>query len=208
MTQQSHSQVYTLRKLKWKKTHCIPLFTAALFVRARRWKQPRCPSTDEHIKKLWYTYTMEYSVQFTSVIQLCPTLCDPMDYRARASLPITNSRRMLKLMSVESVMPPNHLSLCRPLLLPPSMFPSNRVFSNESVLCTGGQSQFFSIRPSNEYSGMISFRMDWIDLLAVQGTLKSLLQHHSSKASILQHSAFFIKQLYFNLKKECREKKF
>ena len=171
------------------------MFTAALFVRARRWKQPRCPSTDEHIKKLWYTYTMEYSVQFTSVIQLCPTLCDPMDYRARASLPITNSRRMLKLMSVESVMPPNHLSLCRPLLLPPSMFPSNRVFSNESVLCTGGQSQFFSIRPSNEYSGLISFRKDWLGLLVVQGNLKRLLQHHSSKPSILQWSAFFVVQL-------------
>ena len=171
------------------------MFTAALFVRARRWKQPRCPSTDEHIKKLWYTYTMEYSVQFSSVIQLCPTLCDPMDYRTRASLPITNSLRMLKLMSVESVMPPNHLSLCRPLLLPPSMFPSNRVFSNESVLCTGGQSQFFSIRPSNEYSGLISFRKDWLGLLVVQGNLKRLLQHHSSKPSILQSSAFFVVQL-------------
>ena len=101
-------------------------------------------------------------------------------------------------MSVESVMPSEHLILCRPLLLPPSIFPSIRVFSNESVLhirwpkC---RSFSFNISPSSEYSGLISFRMDWLDLPAVQGTLKSLLQHHSSKASILQHSAFFIVQL-------------
>ena len=101
-------------------------------------------------------------------------------------------------MSIESVMPSNHLILCRPLLLPPSIFPSIRVFSNESVLHIKWPkycSFSFSISPSNKYSGLISFRMDWLDLLAVQGTLKSLLQHHSSKASILWHSAFFIVQL-------------
>ena len=101
-------------------------------------------------------------------------------------------------MSIESVMPSNHIILCHPLLLLPSIFPSIRVFSNESVLHIKWPKYWslsFSISPSNEYSGLISFRMDWLDLLAVQGTLKSLLQHHSSKASILQHSAFFIVQL-------------
>ena len=101
-------------------------------------------------------------------------------------------------MSIESVMPSNHLILCGPFLLLPSIFPSIRVFSNQSVLHIRGPNHWsfsFSISPSNEYSGLISFRMDWLDLLAVQGTLKSLLQHHSSKASILWHSAFFIVQL-------------
>ena len=103
-----------------------------------------------------------------------------------------------KPMSIESVMPSNHLILCRPLLLTPSIFPCIRVFSNESVLHNRGPKYWsfsFSISPSNEYSGLISFRMDWLDFLAVQGTLKSPLQHHSSKASILWHSAFFIVQL-------------
>ena len=110
----------------------------------------------------------------------------------QASLSITNSWSFLKLMSIESVMPSNHLILCRPLLLPPSIFPSIRVFSNESVVCIRWPKYWsfsFSISPSNEYSGLISFRIDWFDLLAVQGTLKSLLQHHSLKASILRHSA-------------------
>ena len=101
-------------------------------------------------------------------------------------------------MFIESVMPSKHLICCRPLLLPPSIFPSIRVFSNESILHIRWPKYWsfsFSISPSNEYSGLISFRMDWLDLLAVQGTLKSLLQHHSSKASILQHSAFFMVQL-------------
>ena len=101
-------------------------------------------------------------------------------------------------MFIKSVMPLNHLILCRPLLLPPSVFPSIRVFSNESVLCIGWPKYWnfsFSISPSSNYSGMIPFRMDWLDLLVVQRTLKSLLQHHSSKASILRHSAFFIVQL-------------
>ena len=105
---------------------------------------------------------------------------------------------LLKLMSIEFVMPSNHLILCHPLLLPPSTFPSIRVFSNEPVLWSRWPKYWsfsFSISPSNEYSGLISFRMDWLDLLAVQGTLKSLLQHHSSKVSILCHSTFFIVQL-------------
>ena len=115
-----------------------------------------------------------------------------------ASLSITNSRSLLTLMYVESVMPSNHLILCHPLLLPPSVFPSIWVFSNQSVLLIRWPKYWsfnFSISPSNEYSGLISFRMDWLDLLAVQGTLKSLFQHHSSKASILRCSAFFMVQL-------------
>ena len=116
----------------------------------------------------------------------------------QASLSITNSQSLLKLMAIEFVMPSNHLILCHPLLLLPSIFPSIRVFSNDSVLPIRWPKYWsfsFSISPSNEYSGLISFRMDWLDLFAVQGTLKSLLQHHSSKASILWHSAFFIGQL-------------
>ena len=116
----------------------------------------------------------------------------------QASLSITNSWSLLKLMSIESVMPSNHLILCHPLFVQPSIFPSIRVFSDESVLPIRWPKYWsFSISPSNEYSGLISFRMDWLDLLTVQGTLKSLLQHHSSKASILQHSAFFIVQLSY-----------
>ena len=115
----------------------------------------------------------------------------------QAALSITNSRSLLKLISIESVMPSNHLILC-PLLFPPSIFPSSRIFSKESVLCIRWPKYWsfsFSISPSNEYSGLISFRMDWLDLLAVQGTLKSLLQHHSSKPSILRCSTFFMVQL-------------
>ena len=139
------------------------------------------------------------SVQFSSVQSLSHVLlfATPWTAARHASLSITNSQSLLKLMSIESVMPYNHLTLCCPLLLPPSIFPSIRVFSNELVLCIRWPKYWsfsFSINPSNEYSGLISFRMDWLDLLAVQETLKSL-QHHSSKASILQHSAFFIVQL-------------
>ena len=115
-----------------------------------------------------------------------------------ASLSITNIRSLLKLMSIESVMPSNHLILCHPLLHLPSIFPSIRVFSNESVLRIRWPKYWsfsFGISPSSEYSGLISFRMDWLDLLAVQGTLKSLLQYHSSKASVLQRSVFFMVQL-------------
>ena len=122
----------------------------------------------------------------------------PRTAACQASLSITNSWSLLKLMPIELVMPSNHLILCCPLFLPPSIFPSIRVFSNESVLRIRWPNYWsfsFSISPSNEYSGLISFRMDWLDLLAVQGTLKSLLQHHSSKASILWHSAYFMPQL-------------
>ena len=120
----------------------------------------------------------------------------PWTAARQASLSITNSQSLLKLMSIKSAMSSNHLILCHPLLLP-SIFPSIRVFSNESVLHIRWPKYWnfsFSISPSNEYSGLISFRTDWLDLLAVQGTLKSLLQHHSSKAPILRHSAFFTVQ--------------
>ena len=133
----------------------------------------------------------------SSVTQSCPT-ATPWTAACQASLSIANSQSLLKLMSIESMMPSSHLSLCCPLLLPPSIFPSIRVFSNESVLRNRWPEYWsftFSISPCNEYSGLISFRMDWLDLLAVQGTLKSLLQHHSSKASILWRSAVFIVQL-------------
>ena len=121
-----------------------------------------------------------------------------MDCSTPGLLSIISSQSLPKLMSIESVMISNHLILCCPLLLLPSIFPSIRVFSNESSLCIGWPKYWsfsFNINPSNEQSGLISFRMDWLDCLAVQGTLKSLLQHHSSKASILQCSAFFIVQL-------------
>ena len=133
-----------------------------------------------------------YIHQFSSVAQLC--LATPWTAAHQASLSITNSRGLLKLMSIELVMPSNHLILCHPLLFLPSIFPSIRVFSNESVLCIRWTFSF-SISPSYEYSGLISFVIDRLDLLAVQGILKSLLQHHSSKASIFQHSAFFTVQL-------------
>ena len=137
-------------------------------------------------------------VEFSLVAQSCPTLCNPMTVATQASLSITKSGSMLKLMSIESVMPSNRLILCCPLLLLSSIFLSIRIFSNESVLLIRWPKYWnfsFSVSPSNEHSRLSSFRMDWLDLLAVQGTLKSLLQHHSSKASILLHSAFFIVQL-------------
>ena len=140
----------------------------------------------------WMVYS---SVQSLSCVRLFAT---PLTAACQASLSITNSQSLLKLMSIESVMPSNHLILYCPFLLPPSTFPSTRVFSNESVLRIRWPKYWsfsFSTSPSNEYSGLISFRMDWLDLLAVQGTLKSLLQHHSSKAWILWRSAFFIVQL-------------
>ena len=134
------------------------------------------------------------SVQSLSRVWLFATLWTAA---RQTSLSITNSQSLLKLKSIESVMSFNHLILCHPLLLP-SIFPSIRVFSKESVLCIRWPKYWsfsFSISPSNQHSGLISFRMDWLDLLAVQGTFKSLLQHHSSKASILQHSPFFTDQL-------------
>ena len=136
------------------------------------------------------------SFKFSSVAQSCPTLCDPMNHSCQASLSITNSWSSLKLMSIESVMPSSHLILCRPLLLLPPIPASIRVFSNESTLRMRWPKDWsisFSISPSNEHP-RLTFRMDWLDLFAVQGTLKSLFQHHSSKASILRHSAFYIVQ--------------
>ena len=142
--------------------------------------------------------TKDISVQFSSVAQSCPTLCDPWTAACQASPYFIISWSLLEFMSIESVMPSNHLILCCPLLRLPSIFPSIRVFSNESAVHIRWPkygSFSFSISPSNEYLELISFRMDWLDLLAVQGILKSLLQHCSSKASILWHSAFFIIQL-------------
>ena len=144
---------------------------------------------------LLYCIFKKSSVLSLSCVQLFAT---PWTAARQASLSITNSRSLLKFMPTELVLPSNHLILCHPLLLPPSIFTSIRVFSSESVLCIRWSKYWsfsFSISPSNEYSGLISFSMDWFDLLAVQGTLKNLLQHHSSKASILWRSAFFIVQL-------------
>ena len=137
-------------------------------------------------------------IQFSSVTQSCLTLCDLWTAAHQASLSIINSWSFLKLMSIELVMPSNHLILCHPLFLLSLIFPSIRVFCNESVLSIRWLKYWsfnFSISSSSEYSGLISLRIDWFDLLAFQGTLRSLLQHHSSKASILQHSAFFMVQL-------------
>ena len=143
-------------------------------------------------------YIPTNSVQFSSVAQSCLTLWDPMDYRMWGFPVHHQLPELLKFTSIASVMPSNCLILCHSLLLLPSIFTSIRVFPNESVLHIRWPKYWsfsFSISPSNEYSGLISFRMDWLDLLAVQGTLKSLLQHHSLKASVLQCSAFFIVQL-------------
>ena len=139
-------------------------------------------------------------IQFSSVAQSCPTLCDPMN-RSTPGLPVHHQLlESTQTMSIESVMPSSHLILCHPhLLWLPSIFPSIRVFSNESVLRARWPKDWsfsFSISPSNEHPGLISFRMDWLDLLGVQGTLKSLLQHHSSKASVLRCSAYFTVQLW------------
>ena len=137
-----------------------------------------------------------YYCQFSSVAQSCPTLCNPLN-RSTPGLPVHHQPwSSLKLTSIESVMPSSHLILCCPPLLMPSIPPSIRFFSSESVLWIRWPKYWsFNISPSNEYPGLISFRIDWLDLLAVQGILKSLLQHHSSKASILWHSAFFTVQL-------------
>ena len=134
-----------------------------------------------------------------SVTQSCPTLCNPIDC-SMPGFPVLHHRRsLLNVMFIESVMPSNHLILCRPLFLLLLILPLIRVFSNEWALPIRWQKDWslsISISPSNERSGLISFRMDWLDLLAVQGTLKSLLQHHSSKASVLRHSVFFMVQLW------------
>ena len=149
-----------------------------------------------------------------SVAQSCLTLTTPWTAARQASLSITNSQSLSKLMSIELVMPSNHLILCRSLLLLPSICPSIKVFSKESVLHIRWPKSWsfsFSISPSNEYSGLISFRMDWLDLLAVQGTLKSLPKHHNSKASILWHSAFFmvhLSHLYMTTRKTIAKSKY
>ena len=170
------------------------MFIAALFIIARTWKQPRCPLADVH----WYIYTMESSVQFSSVTQSCPTLCDPMNcstpgrpvHHKLPEFTQTHAHR------VGDAIQPSH-----PLLIPSLPAPSIKVFSSESTLRMRWLKYWsfsFSISPSNEHPGLISFRMDWLDLLAAQGTLKSLLQHHSSKASIFRHSASFTVQLSYS----------
>ena len=147
-----------------------------------------------------HTHTGNLSVQFSSVQSLSHVWLFATAWTAacQASVSITHSQSLPKLMSIESVMPSNHLILCHPLLLLPSIFPSIRIVSNESVLPIRRPKYWsfrFNISPSSEYSGLNSFRIDWLDLLTVRGTLKSLLQHHSSKASILWRSAFFTVQL-------------
>ena len=156
-------------------------------------REAESPRTDGYQRE--FTSVQFSSVQSLSCVRLFAT---PWTAACQTSLSIINSRSLLKLMSIESVMPPNHLILCHPLILLPSIFPSIRVFSNESALYIRWPKYWsfsFSISPSNEYSELISFKMDWLDLFEAQGTLKSLLQHHSSKASILWCSAFFIVQL-------------
>ena len=143
------------------------MYIVVLFIVTKTWRKLRSPSVSEWINQLCCICCC------CSVAQSCPTLCDPMDCSSQASLSITNSQSLLKLMSIESVMPSNHLILRHPLLLPPSIFPSIRVFSNVSVLCIRWPKYWcfrFSISPCNEYSGLISFRMDWLDFLAVPGT--------------------------------------
>ena len=152
---------------------------------------------EQSIQRCMFSSVQFSSVQFLSHVQLFVT---PWIAALQASLSITNSHSPPKPMSIVSVIPSNHLILCHPLLLLPSIFPSIRVFSNESVLCMRWPKYWsfsFSISPFNEHPGLISFRMDWLDLFPVQGTLRSLLQHHSSKASILRLSAFFIIQLSY-----------
>ena len=156
----------------------------------RAWRSKRLRTGEEGGNRGWVG-----SVQSLSPVWLCMT---PWTAAHQASLSITNSQSLLKLMSIEPVIPFNHLILCRPLLLLPSVFPSIRVFSDESVLRIRWPKYWsfsFRISPSNEYSGLIWLWMDWLDLLAVQGTLTSLFQHHSSNTSILQRSAFFVVQL-------------
>ena len=151
-------------------------------------------SADGMVFPQWF-HSSKMSIQFSSVAQSWLTLCSPTKRSTQASLSITNSQSLLKPMSIESVMPSSHLILCCPLLLLPPIPPSIRVFSSEYILPIRWPKYWsfsFSISPSNEHPGLISFRMDWLDLLIVQGTLKSLLQHHSSKASIFWHSAFFL----------------
>ena len=177
------------------KTYLISLASLVQCAARFQWKTGMLVSMGiSHWKNAPIQKNVTLLVQFSRV-RLFAT---PRTTAHQASLFITNSWSLPKLMSIESVMPSNHLILCRPLLLLPSIFPSIRVFSNESALSIRWPKYWsfsFSISPFNEHPGLISFRMDWLDLLVVQGTLRSLLQHHSSKASILQYSVFFILQL-------------
>ena len=161
-----------------------------------RFLSPATPGKSLNLHRVAGIISVQFSsVQYLSHVRLFAT---PRTAARQASLTITNSQNLLKLMSIALVMPSSHLILCRSLLLPPSIFPSIRVFSNESALCIRWPKDWsfsFSISPSNEYSGLVCFRIDWLDLLAVQRTLKRLLQHHSSRVSILRRSAFFILQL-------------
>ena len=152
----------------WKDT-CTLMFIAALFIIAKIWMQPKCPSTDEWIKKMWYGEYLVSSVQLLTHVRFFAT---PWTEAYQDSLSNTNSQNLLKLMSIELVMPSNHLILCHSLLLLPSIFPSIKVLSNESVLPIRWPKYWrfsFSVSPSNEYSGLLSFRMDWLNLIAVQG---------------------------------------
>ena len=179
---ESHLQEYQQHHLESGRTRSCPQLLSCVLLFVTLWT-------------LQAPLSMESSVQLFSCVWLFAT---PWTAACQASLCITNSQSLPKLMSIESVMPSSLLILCHPLLLLPSIFPSIRVFSNESALCIRWPKYWsfsFNINPSNEHPGLISFRMDWFHLLAVQGTLKSLLQHHSSKASVLQPSAFFIVQL-------------
>ena len=169
-----------------------------MIILLQNWLTIRALETTNLAMTSWLSHSLlTSSVQSLSRVRL---FAIPLTAASQASLSIINSRSLLKLTSIESVMPSNHLILCCPLLLPPSIFPTIRVFFDESVLCIRWPKYWsfsFSISSSNEYSGLISFRMDWLDILAVHRTLSSLLQHHSSKASILWCSAFFIVQLSY-----------
>ena len=179
---------------------CLGVMNPSSFFRSLKETSLSSFTLDIHFLVLsWYYFSSLHFMWSSSVQFSHSDMSDSLQPAARqASLSITRSQSLLKLMSIESVMPSDHLTLCHALLLPPSVFPSIRIFQNESVLRIRWPQDWsfsFSISPSNEYSGLISFRMDWLDLLAVQGTLKSLFQHHSSKASILQCSAFSTVQL-------------
>ena len=174
----------------------LDLLTLSLLFLTQKWNIPETKFMTYYLVVVIVNFVCQLDWAISSVQSLSRVwlFVTPWTAARQASLSITNSQSLLKRVFIELVMPSNHLILCHPLLLPPSVFPSIRVFSNESVLRIRWPKYWsfsLSISPSNEYSGLISFRMDWIDLLAVQGTLKSLLQHHSSKASILLHSAFF-----------------
>ena len=182
------------KTLAWLIGTCVPLFLLVI-----NYNQNPFTFKERH-EMPWHLVSDQISKYFSSVqsfsrVRLFAT---PWIAARQASMSITNSRSLPKFMSIELVMPSSHLILCRPLLLLPRIPPSIRVFSNESTLCKRWPKCWsFIISPSNEYSGLISFRMDWLDLLTIQGTLKSLLQHHSSKASVLRCSAFFIVQLSY-----------